>query len=292
MTDATNETLYRNMTPDQLRMQYNPSRSMAEAPKIFQSWKDRSAAFRAKAKAKLDIAYAEHPAARLDLFLPEKPTPRLHVYIHGGYWQAFGKNDFSFMAEGLVENGLAVAVLGYPLCPTVPMPMVIRHARLALAYLWRELENLGLKREKIQISGHSAGAHLCAMLMATIWPKFLPELPEDIVHSALLISGVYELEPLRFIETGRALQLTPELAKRVSPLYLKPATKARALLCTGGLESAEFKRQSAFFGRAWARYGALLEVVTFTNRNHFTVLDELAPPNSALVRRANDLLDF
>ena len=287
-----NEALYRNMTPDQLRQQYNPSRSIPEAPQIFQSWKDRSAEYRGRATAKLDMAYAEHPAARFDLFMPDAPNPRLHVYIHGGYWQAFGKNDFSFMAEGLNRAGIAVAVLGYPLCPVVPLQGVVRHARLALAHLWREATSLGVRQEKIQISGHSAGAHLCAMLMATLWPKFQEGLPDEIIHSAIMMSGVYELEPLRYIETGRALQLTPEMAKRLSPLSLRPAGKSRALLCTGGLESMELRRQSALLGRSWARYGTPLEVVTFTNRNHFTVLDELAPANSPLVRRALDLLDF
>jgi arylformamidase len=286
------EVVYRNMTPDQLRQQYNPSRNIPEAPQIFQSWKDRSAEYRERAKAKLDIAYGENPAARFDLFLPEALKPRLHVYIHGGYWQAFGKNDFSFMAEGLNRAGLAVAVLGYPLCPSVPLAGVIRHARLALAFLWREAAALGLRQEKIQISGHSAGAHLCAMLLATLWPKVQESLPEEIIHSAIMMSGVYELEPLRHIETGRALQLTPELAKKLSPLSLRPAGKSRALLCTGGLESMEFRRQSALLGRSWARYGMPLEVVSFTNRNHFTILEEFAPVNSPLVRRSEDLLAF
>jgi arylformamidase len=286
-----NEPLYRNMTADQLRMQYNPSRSIAEAPQIFQSWKARSEDFRGRAKAQLDIPYAENPAAKFDLFMPEKPTPRLHVYIHGGYWQAFGKSDFSFIAEGLVKAGTAVAVLGYPLCPTVPMQGIVRHARLALAHLWRQASALGLKQDKIQISGHSAGAHLCAMLVATLWPKFQEGLPDEIIDSAIMMSGVYELQPLRYIETGQALQLTDETAQRLSPLSLRPAGKARMLLCTGGLESVEFKRQSALLGRSWARYGVPLEVVTFTNRNHFNILDELAPPNSALVNRSHDLFD-
>ena len=287
-----NETLYRNMTPDQLRQQYNPSRNIPEAPQIFQSWKDRSVEFRGRAKAKLDISYAEHPAARFDLFLPEAAKPRLHVYIHGGYWQAFGKNDFSFMAEGLTRAGIAVAVLGYPLCPGVPLQGVVRHARFALAHLWREAASLGLRQEKIQISGHSAGAHLCAMLMATLWPKFHEGLPDEIIHSAMMMSGVYDLEPLRHIETGRALQLTQETAKRLSPISLRPAGKARLLLCTGGLESVEFKRQSAILGRSWARYGTPIEVISFTSRNHFTILEEYAPVNSPLVKRAFDLLDF
>jgi arylformamidase len=289
------QPLYRNMTADQLRLQYNPSRSMPEAPQLFQGWKDRSAAFRAAATAaergELDIAYAEHPAARLDLFLPESPAPRLHVYIHGGYWQAFGKSDFSFMAEGLTRAGMAVAVLGYPLCPGIAIPGIIRHMRLALSFLWREGERLGLGPGKIQISGHSAGAHLCAMLLATLWPKFDSALPEDIIDSAVLISGVYDLEPLRFIETGRALRLTPELAKQLSPFGLRSAGKARLLLCTGGQESDEFKRQTSVLGRLWARQGSNLEVISFPMRNHFTVLEELALPDSALARRCLEMLE-
>jgi hypothetical protein len=49
---------------------------------------------------------------------------------------------------------------------------------------------------------------------ATLWSKFEADLPEDIIDSAVLISGIYDLEPLRFIETGRALNLTPELVKQ------------------------------------------------------------------------------
>jgi len=199
------QPLYRNMTADQLRLQYNPSRSMPEAPQLFQGWKDRSAAFRAAAKGELDIAYGEHPAARFDLFLPEAPSPRLHVYIHGGYWQAFGKSDFSFMAEGLTRAGMAVAVLGYPLCPTVAIPGIIRHA--------------------------------------------------------------------------------------LSPFGLRSAGKARLLLCTGGQESDEFKRQTSVLGRLWARQGSNLEVITFPMRNHFTILDELALPDSALARRCLEMLE-
>jgi hypothetical protein len=58
------------------------------------------------------------------------------------------------------------------------------------------------------------------------------------------------------------------------------------------MESMEFKRQSSLLGRAWSRYGAPLEVISFPQRNHFTILEELAPPDSSLVRRAHDLLLF
>jgi arylformamidase len=286
-----NQAVYRGMTPDQLRLQYNPSRSMPEAPQLFRSWKQRSADFRAGAKSELDIAYGEHPAARLDLFLPEAPRPRLHVYIHGGYWQAFGKDDFSFIAEGLTRAGMAVAVLGYPLCPGTPLPGIIRQVRRALSFLWREAERLGLAAGKIQISGHSAGAYLCAMLLATLWPKLEKDLPDDIIDSAVLISGVYDLEPLRFIETGNALKLTAELARQICPFTLRSAGKARLLLCTGGQESAELKRQSSVLGRLWARQGSNLEVISFPMRNHFTILEELALPDASLVRRCQEMLE-
>ncbi len=285
------QSLYRGMTADQLLLQYSPRRSLPEAPQVFQSWKQRSADFRARACAKLDISYGSNSAARLDLFLPQAPKPPLHVYVHGGYRQLFGKDDFSFIAEGLTQAGIAVAVVGYPLCPTVPISGVIRHARLALAFLWREAKGLGLSGEKIQISGHSAGAHLCAMLVATLWPKVEPEMPADIIASAMLISGVYELEPLRHIEIGEALRLTAALARRHSPITLHPASKARLLLCTGGQESAEFKRQTSALARLWAQEGSPLEVISFPMRNHYTILEELALPRSALVRRALDMLE-
>jgi len=285
------QPLYRGMTADQLLLQYSPRRTLPDAAAIFQSWADRSADFRNRARARLDIAYGANPAARLDLFLPKARKPPLHVYFQGGYWQFFGKSDLSFIAEGLTQAGIAVAVVGYPLCPTVPLAGAIRHVRLALAFLWREAEHLGLKAGKLQISGHSAGAHLCTMLLATLWPRFRPDLPADIIGSAILISGVYELEPLRHIETGEALRLTAAMARRHSPITLRPASKARLLFCTGGQESAEFKRQTSALARLWANEGSRLEVISFSTRNHLTILDELAPHQSALVRRALDMLE-
>jgi arylformamidase len=129
------------------------------------------------------------------------------------------------------------------------------------------------------------------MLLATSWPKFQAGLAADIIRGSILISGVYELEPLRHIETGEALRLTAAMAKRHSPITLRPASKARLLFCTGGQESAEFRRQTSVLARLWARQGSHLEVISFPMRNHYTILEELALPRSALVRRALDMLE-
>src|ERR687891_2788044 len=86
---------------------YNLRAKVPEHPVYFERYARASAAFRARWPARLDLAYGDSPRQAVDLFLPEAPRPPLLVFIHGGYWQALDRKDFSFVGERLVEAGAA-----------------------------------------------------------------------------------------------------------------------------------------------------------------------------------------
>ncbi len=284
--------VYRGYTAEALDREYNNRLKVPDYQKYYDAWEGGSQSFRESARrAHLDVEFGPGEFENLDLFLPDAKDAPLHIYIHGGYWQWMYKETFSFLGKSFVDAGAAFAVLNYALCPSVTMDELIQQVRAACAFLYKEASNFGYSRERLHVSGHSAGGHLTAMILATDWPAFGPGLPKDLVKSGISISGVFDIEPLLYTDIGDALQLDKDGAKGVSPLYLKPATKAPLVLAVGGDEGDEFHRQSQIMADAWVPYDIPIEMMDLPGKNHFSILNTLADPEGDLFKKAMDLLE-
>lgn len=279
------ETVFRGYTAEDLENQFNPRVTVPGFEQITADGQARSAAYRDHAgNAKFDVAYGAHAMEVMDLFRPAEPAGApVHVYIHGGYWRSRVKEDFSYVAEPLVDAGAIVAVVNYTLCPEVTIDEIVRQMRACCAFLWNNPDIHGGDRDRIHVAGHSAGGHLSAMLMATDWPAYEPGLPADLVKSGVLISGVFDIEPVMNISVQEQVRLTSEMAQRNSPLFLKPATAAPVAIAVGGAESDEFRRQSAALAAAWQDH-APVEHFELDGLNHFTVLTETANADNPLTK--------
>ncbi|MDO9711902.1 alpha/beta hydrolase [Paracraurococcus lichenis] len=259
-----------------LQAEYDNRARVPGHPAIIAGWQRDAAAFRATWTEKdLDIPYGAGERERLDLF---RPGPGgdwpVALFLHGGYWQALDRSFFSHLAHGFLAHGVALAVPSYDLCPQVTLAAIVQQMRAAAALLHRRFGR------KLLATGHSAGGHLTAMLMATDWRALDPHLPADLVPAGLPISGVFELAPLLPTTIGAGLRLSREEARALSPRYLpSPGFPLHAVV--GGAESGEFLRQTRDFAAAW---GGTAEVLP--GADHFTVLAPLAEPESALARRA------
>ena len=259
-----------------LDVEYDNRARVADSAGIIAGWARDAAAFRdAWPKAELGVPYGAGEREKLDLFLPDADEAPLAVFIHGGYWQALARSSASHCARGLVMAGVAVAVPSYDLCPHVPLARIVEQMREAVAMLHRRTG-----RPMLAI-GHSAGGHLAAMLMATDWAA--RGLPARLVPAAIPISGVFELEPLRPTRIGQGLRLSEAEARALSPRNL-PSSGGALHCVVGGAESGEFLRQTRDFAAAW---GGSWEALPGTN--HFTVLEPLADPASALVAQARGM---
>src|SRR5437868_2852542 len=155
-----------------LDREYNNRAKVADHAHWLARYPRQSALARAELPARLDVAYGSHPGEHLDLYLPRHPgRAPVHVFIHGGYWHLMDKSDFSFVARGLNPGGVAVAVINYALIPTVDMDELVRQCRASIAWLHGHADSFGGDPDRISVSGHSAGGHLVAMLMATDWQQ-------------------------------------------------------------------------------------------------------------------------
>lgn len=269
--------------------EYNARASIPEHPQIFARWAEQSAATRRLRACLIDLAYGETAGERLDLFPARRDGAPLLVFIHGGYWRSLDKSDFSWVAPPFVNHGVSVALLNYGLSPKTPIEEIVRQMLRAHAWLYRNADRFGFDPTRIYTAGHSAGAHLTAMMMAALWPVFGADLPADLVKGGLAVSGIYDLEPLLYAPFLAAdLQLTPQRARKLSPVLLPPATERPLYTAVGGLESGEFRRQNALLGKAWRRN--VLRDVPMPNLHHLNVIDELANPASPLFDAALELI--
>lgn len=271
------------MTID-LEAEYNNRARVPEHPQIFARMDRDAAAYRAATpQAEMGLSYGPSERQFIDLF-PAKtsgPAP-LAVYIHGGYWRAQHPVNYSHLAANLNARGIAVAIAGYDLCPQVTIATIIDQLRAACLFLWRK------RKQRMLVFGHSAGGHLTACMLATDWKKLDADAPADLVPSGYSISGVFDLTPLVGLSQNAELRLDEAEAKRVSPLFwpLPPGRLLDAIV--GGAESSEFLRQSHLIADGW-RGKAKTRYEEIPGANHFTVVDPLDDPDSAMVKRLVEL---
>jgi arylformamidase len=245
---------------------------------MLQEWIARSAAFRSRAGCQLDLAYGPGERDRIDLFPAKADDSPLLVFFHGGYWQRGDKSLYSFVAEPFVEHGISVALVNYTLCPAVRVEQIVGQAQCALAWLWRQTPVLQCTRKRWIVAGHSAGAHLAARMMATHWPGLADDLPSHMLHGALLVSGLYDLEPLCPTSVNQDLRMSPGEARAASPLRHPPATDATQWLAVGSAETAEFHRQAACYARAFETPRRRMPLHAVDGCDHLDVLQALADP--------------
>jgi arylformamidase len=272
-----------------LSRHYNNRELVPEHPQFLARWTEALAGARNSMKAQLDLRYGDMPGETIDVFPAKNGDGSCMLFIHGGYWRSLDKKDFSFLAPAWVDAGVTLAVVNYDLCPRVGMAEIVRQMLRASRWLWLNAEKHAIDRERLYVSGHSAGGHLTAMLMCALWPQFDARLPKALFKGGLAISGIYDLRPLMEVDFLQSdLCLDPALALRLSPAFLPTSTRVPVMTSVGADESPEFLRQNALLGERWKSVFA--GDIPMPGKNHFSVMDGLADPSSALFQGALHLL--
>jgi arylformamidase len=261
-----------------LEAEYNNRAKVPGHPAVIARWQADAAAFRAGwTQAETGIAYGPTERTKLDLFWPDaRRDARIAMFIHGGYWQGMDRAFSSHLARGLLAHGVAVAMPSYDLCPSVTMAFIVEQLRVCAGFLARR------HAKPILAMGHSAGGHLAAMIMAADWAE--RGIPVHPAPNALALSGLFDLAPLVRTSINRPLHMDADEARALSPVLLPPPG-GRIHAVVGGLEGQEYERQSRDIATAW---GGTWDVLP--DHDHFTIVSELADPESRVVRKALELM--
>lgn len=255
------EAVYRGYTLPQLAREYSP-RFQTDMNVLFKAWSKDGAGFR-EAFGGLDLCYGPGRYETFDLFLPKGvERPPVWVFVHGGYWQASDKLQHAQLAKGMLNAGFAVVMANYGLAPENPLGKIVEQIAKLMGYLTKEAASLGIDGTRLHMAGHSAGAHIAAMIAADDTLQGL--------RSVLLLSGVFDLEPLTLLPMGRLLKLTPRTAAKLSPIRRTAPAGMKIALAVGDKESDEFKRQSELMATAWHAPKTLI-----VPGHHFSMLEGL-----------------
>jgi arylformamidase len=264
------ELAWQRLSSAQREREYSPSsRIGGDYMPFIRAYAERSEAAR-RMHPPTVVRYGPGERQTIDLFLPDGVAePPALVFFHGGYWQELSKQESAFAAPDCLAHGIAYAAVDYPLAPAATLSEIVAECRAALASLARF-------RRRV-VAGSSAGAHLAAMVAST-------------ADGAVLVSGIYDLEPLIGTSINTALALDAAQARASSPLHRPLEDIPPSLVCWGDNETDQFKRQSRAFARALRASGVTVDELECAGRNHFDVILDLADPATELGRRTLGLV--
>lgn len=285
---------WRGMTDDEREREYSPSSCLTDGDygPFIEEYRRASR----EAWSRLDetagtrtsvVRYGDSESQTIDVALAVETVAQtpLVAFFHGGYWQELSKSDSRFGAWDCVQRGWAFAAIDYTLAPRADLSEIVDECRRAIGALHREAASLGFDPARVFVAGSSAGAHLAAMVAAD------PPEPAHRIRGAVLVSGIFELEPLIGTSINDALRLDAVTAAQNSPLRADLEGFPPTVLAHGANETAEFKAQSQAFASRLEAAGTAVTKLEVPGRNHFDVILDLARPGTTLGDTVAELIE-
>ncbi|WP_158815706.1 alpha/beta hydrolase [Methylocapsa sp. S129] len=269
---------YRGMDRAGLDAAYNNRAVVPGWEGYLARWADRSGALYAARPCLRDLRYGEGVRQRLDIFPCGQPSRPTILFLHGGYWQWNDKEGQAFIAAGLLAHGLNVAIGEYTLAPAAGMADICAEAIAMTQWLAEKLLTIVSGKSEVWLCGISTGAHLMAYAL---------DLPQ--VRGGLLISGIYDLEPIRLSSLNDAIGMSAEDARQFSPLHRPVGAPKPLVLAFGDKERPEIQRQSRDFGEVLRAQGWRPGILPVEGADHFSILETLAAGDGVLARSMAEL---
>ncbi len=225
------------------------------------------------------VAYGPTEIEKLDIYKTKRPNAPIAIFIHGGAWKNGTSRDSAYMAEMCLAAGANFVIPDFVAVQDAggSLMTMAQQVRRAVAWVYQNAASFGGDPKRLYLMGHSSGAHLGGTVVITDWQKDFG-LPPDILKGALLVSGMYDLKPVRLSKRSKyvnfddatedALSTQRHIDKIVTPL----------IIAHGTLESPEFQRQSREFAAAVKAAGKPVEFFVGEGFNHFEMQETMGNP--------------
>lgn len=280
--------VFLDYTQEQLDRAYDQSFWAPQMAELETDDGARSAEVRRKMPPRTE-RYGASDEDLIDIFTPPDPhgVPVL-VFIHGGAWTRNSRQDASFPAPAVVGRGAAYLAPDFGGLKTIRLPEMIENCRRALEWTIRNAASFGGDADRVFLAGHSSGAHLAGCVLLTDWTA--RGLPANAIKGALLMSGMYDLYPVRLSSRRKFLHITPQEEEAASPMRHLNQITCPIAVASADEDSPEFKRQSAVFADALQGMGRLASRTLAFNANHFEENGRLGQPDSEISRALFSLM--
>lgn len=280
---------WRNWPLVRIEKEYSPSSCVPSAAPFLAEYAIRSRKAERLLTCQKDLEWGDKPEETLDFFAGASRDAPLLVFIHGGYWQELSKNESLFPAADCAANGIAFGAINYTLAPRASVETIVDQCRRAVSWLHGQADVLGFDRDRLYLSGSSAGAHLAAMMLVKGW-QHTAGVTDNAIAGAILLSGIYDLEPLVGTYIAAPLHLTTAGAAGLSPVRLPLGRPAPAIIAWGENETSEFKRQSKSYASRLEAAGFPVSAFEVAGANHFDIVLGLADRETTLGRATLELI--
>lgn len=269
------ENVYLDYTQQELDRAYDQSAWAPDMMKTLDYYSEISSDSRKIAQPRA-LHYADDAMGKVDVFHADAAGPLIY-FVHGGAWKTGDRSMYSFMAQHVSLLGCPFAVPDFPKIQTIGLPAMLERVgqglRAVLAAFPQYVDR------GVIIAGHSSGAHLAACLAVGAAGADI----RQVMQGCLLVSGIYDLEPVLLSSRREYVSLEDGEAKRLSPiLFADGLAGARVSLLYGSGESPEFIRQTKTFGQAASKGGAEVQMQMLDGYDHFSILLDVLQSDSRI----------
>lgn len=251
----------------------------ANVPAVFGSYKRHA-----------NIAYGDDAQHRLDVYVPDQAAgvPRAVVlFWHGGHWRFGDKADYRFVGAALAESGHVAVVANYRHYPQVKMPGFMDDAARAALWAAAHAEEFGGDRRRLYLMGHSAGAHLAALVTLDTGYFAATGQPAPRIAGVIGLSGPYDFLPL-LKPHEQDMFGPPQIYAQSQPINFVRADAPPMLLVHGLDDDTVRPKNSVNLAAALSALGVPVTLKLYPKLSH---ADTVAALTTLLRRRAPTLAD-
>lgn len=233
------------------------------------------------------VPYGALPRQKLDIYKPPNgpATGPVVVFFYGGSWKSGERRQYRFVGEALTRRGLTVVVPDYRLYPDVTFPAFMNDAAQAVAWVRQNLRRPDGKPRPLFLAGHSAGAHIAALL--TVDDRYLKDesLTRGDICGVIGLAGPYVFDPNKYRSTRRVFAGL-ESTDIARPVRQISGETPPFLLLHGDDDSTVRASNTAEFATALRATGTFVQTQVFPEIGHSKILlsisepfDDIAPVN-------------
>jgi arylformamidase len=259
--------VFRDYDQKALDDQYEQRVWVPNAEEVIRGYSRKSDAVRSRIGEPRTERYGPTPPETLDVYGSGSTT---FVFVHGGAWKRQSSREQAFPAEAIVAAGAAYVALNFANLPTVTLPEMAGQVRRGIEWVHQNLS------KDVVLCGHSSGAHLSACALTRL----------GFIRKAMVISGIYDLLPVRLSARNDYVRLDEQIEHEYSPIRHADRIRCPVTVAWSEHEAPEFSRQSQEFA-------ARLRAPTLVGKglNHFTFVETMGDPASPLARAALNMLE-
>ena len=224
------------------------------------------------------VSYGPKEIEKLDIYRTTRPNAPIFFFIHGGRWRVAIAHDYGFPAETFVHAGAHFIAPDFDWVQDVggDLNVLVAQVRRAIAWVHNNAASFGGDPARIYIGGHSSGGHLAGVAVTTSWKDLA--LPADVIKGAVLLSGIYDLKPVRLSNRSSYVKIDDTVEAALSPQRHIDRLTVPLIVMYGTRETPEFQRQSRDFAAAVKAAGKPVETIVAENYVHMESVESLANP--------------